>query len=193
MSLFRRGRRVLCRAGAWCGAVLVLSGCAMLAERPAPDRDARDLTAWDLRANVVVRGPTRGRGNLRWQQAGEHFTITVSGPFGAGATRLDGTLDRVRVTRGNDTFDSVEPAQDLARALGMPVPLAQLPRWLRGLAAAPVDGGADPGWVLEVSEWVVVDGYRLPAELALQAGAQALTLTRMRWEVVEVASGQAVR
>ncbi len=168
---------------------LLLGACTALPVRDAADaRSAAELTAWDLRAAILASGEQSGRGTLRWAQRGEQFEISVSGPFGVGATRLQGTLEGVTVTRGEHQYFSADPAQDLARAVGAPVPLDRLTQWIRGLDGVRA-GGAMPSswrwaqWQVNVAERARVGEYLLPVEMQMVSPGQSLSLQRMRWVI----------
>ncbi len=166
---------------------LVLAACSGLPVRDGfVPRSADELTAWDLRAAILASGVQSGRGTLRWAQRGEEFEISVSGPFGVGATRLQGTLAGVTVTRGDKRYFSADPARDLAQAVGAPVPLERLTRWIRGLNG-PTGQAVAPsrwswaGWDVSVAERARVGDYLLPVEMQLALPDQQLSIQRMRW------------
>ncbi len=174
---------------------LMLAACSWLPlKEPTPSRSATEITQWDLRAAIVASGAQSGRASLRWQQRDEQFTITVSGPFGVGSTRLQGTLSGVTVTRGDQRYFSADPASDLARAVGAPVPLPQLSLWVRGLAG---DGGRSSSasrwtwgdWQVSIAEREPVGEYLLPAQILLVGKDQQLELRRMRWVLPETPEG----
>lgn len=167
---------------------LALVSCSWLPSQPLQElRNPAELVEWNLRAALLATGAQNGRGSLHWQQRGEAFTLTVSGPFGMGATRLQGTLDGVTVSRGAKEYFSADPGRDLAQAVGVPVPLERLRDWVRGLDPAAgrtsrTQWTSGP-WEIVIGETLRVDGYELPAEMTLAAAGQQLVLKRMRWEL----------
>lgn len=140
-----------------------------------------------MRAAVVATGAQNGRASLHWQQREGQFAITVSGPFGTGATRIEGNLTQVQVTRGNEQYLSQSPEADLARVMGAPVPLEQMISWVRGLAVdgSPITGSQTRSgvWQVSIEEQQTVDGCLLPAQLQIDGPGQSLGLRRMRWEL----------
>jgi len=138
-------------------ALLGLSGCASLLDRKPieePPADAERLAAWDSHrerlealndwsfdARAAVRsGLTGGSGRLEWTQVGPVSSLTMSGPFDTGRVALTGTASRMLITdaEGNSRL-STNPERLLEELTGWRVPLARLPRWVRGLPDTPLD------------------------------------------------------
>lgn len=161
----------------------------MPAKQAQPVISPAQLQQWDLRASVAASGAASGRASLHWRQVGERFVITVAGPFGVGATRLEGDQSQVQVTRGKEQYISVNPQADLARAMGVAIPLELLGFWVRGvpdadLGTQPSEAWAWDGWEVRVQERQQVDAYLLPHSIVIQGPGQSLQLQRMRWELV---------
>lgn len=174
---------------------VMLASCSWLpVKEQVPARNAAELTQWDLRAAIIASGAQSGRASLRWKQQGEEFTLTVSGPFGVGSTRLQGTLAGVMVTRGDKQYYSADPARDLAQAVGAPVPLDKLMLWVRGLSGS-AESPKTPlrwswaGWQISIAEQAPVSGYLLPVEMSLVGVDQRLELRRMRWVIPQPPEG----
>ena len=137
-------------------ALVGLSGCASLLDRQptTPPASAEQLSAWQMHreqvealndwafdARAAVRsGLTGGSGHLEWTQVGPVSSLTMSGPFDSGRVALTGTASRMLITdaRGNSRI-STDPEQLLEELTGWRVPLARLPRWVRGLPDTPLD------------------------------------------------------
>ena len=159
------------------------AGCSVVSVRDEPPlRDPAELSAWSLQASVLARGNTRGRASLRWEQQGERFSLTVSGLFGLGATRIEGDANEARVRRGDKEYLSQNPDADLAAMLGVPITVETLARWVRGVTADVPPVGA---WQVAVEERQVVGLYSLPEALTIQGPEQELVLSRMRWDIRE--------
>lgn len=84
----------------------------------------------------VVAGEESFSARYLWQQDGDAFVIDLWGPLGQGRVQLagDGTLLELRQGDG-DVVDRGPPGRVMERHLGWSLPLAVLPRWVRGQPA----------------------------------------------------------
>lgn len=176
--------------------LLLISACSTTPPPEAALRNPAEITRWDMRAALLARGAQSGRGSLRWEQGDNRFRITVSGPFGLGATRLEGNFDTVVVSRGDEQLVSYNPERDLAEAVGAPVPLAGLEDWIRGLSGEQSawkqeDSWASGSWVVVIDARERVGEYELPVEMRLESEGQQLQLSRMRWSLPAVDEAKA--
>jgi outer membrane lipoprotein LolB len=194
-SLNTRGVALLC-AG-----LLALTGCAHRAQDSARAWSALDMaqiTRFDIKGKVGFRrGETGGSAALLWQQEGDRYRLTASGPLGAGSVRIDGTSAMVRIDDGNGSRESGDPEALLAEAIGWPVSITSLAYWVRGLPA-PQPEGTTPAAIerdaqgrplrLRQQDWEVVydrwqaDGGRvLPHKVVATGGDSRVTLLIERW------------
>lgn len=177
------------RYGAWL-ALALLAGCVT-----TPDT-VQDMTAanaaWTLRqqtlggvqgfellGRIAVKGGGLS-GTLRWQQDGEHFTLRVAGPFGAGALSVRGTPSEVAIKGKDIDIVTTEPAKALAERTGWRLPLDSLRWWALGLPAPQpqaniaLDGEGRPQQITQ-ADWVLrYSDYRGDSKLALPHRIEAI-------------------
>lgn len=168
-------------------ALLLLAGCATPRLGPpvtSPvewDSHRNQIAAlehWELRGKLGYRGPdANGSAWLTWLQDFESFDLTLSGPMGAGATRISGNPQLAVLQRGSDQARASSPSELTREVLGVRLPLEELPWWVRGLPAP--DTPSTPsfgenhllasleqaGWQLAFSRYADVDGFHLPGRI----------------------------
>lgn len=190
--------------------IVSLSGCA---HQPlAPDihdsqsyqQQLTQLNHWQLQGKIAVRhANTSDSAALRWQQDEEHFDIFLSGPLGAGATRLTGTPKQLSIQNGREEKTSTsDPEQLLEKHLGWTfpfkeLPLEKLPQWIVGasdnkharfnddhtLASFEQDG-----WQVNYIHYQTVGQWLLPEKLVLKQtdlkhDDMQVTIVIKQWEL----------
>jgi len=160
-------------------AALALAACATTSRRIATsdERDARAAELdgrdhWSLTGRVAVsNGKDGGSGRITWQQQGDDYVIEIRAPVSKQTWRLtqrDGELvlegARPEPVRGADAEALLE------REVGWRLPIVEMRRWVRGVAAhhdarvALDDAGlpreiAERGWRVE---YLAYDDGRTP-------------------------------
>ncbi|MEO1082541.1 MAG: lipoprotein insertase outer membrane protein LolB [Pseudomonadota bacterium] len=146
--------------------------------------------SWIARGKVAYRLPgDGGSANLLWRQDGGQSELRLSGPLGAGSTEIrnDGALISVR-RDGIERRYPADAAPWLPDGQLLPIPVASLRYWLRGVpdpdaAEAAVDFGDGLAASLTQSAWTVrFEAYHqervppLPSRLRIEAPDAALVL-----------------
>lgn len=176
----------------------LLTGCATTPAPPPTDAVAVQ-TAWAARqqqlsaiqgfalnGRVAVKGGGLS-GALRWQQAGEAFSLRIVGPFGAGALSVEGTPALVSIKSKDIDLVTDAPKQVLAERTGWRLPLDALRWWVLGLPA-PQPADAEPAAVvldaegraeqIRQGEWTLrYSDYRSDAVAALPYRIEAVQPT----------------
>lgn len=184
---------------------LMLTGCAIQHAPPVaiddPAHYQQQLAAlqhWQLQGKIAVRHADQSdSAALQWQQAKEHFDIFISGPLGAGATRLSG--DAQQLTIENDTLQQTstnDPSHLVEQHLGWELPLAQLPHWVLGQGSSSdthpnarynadhtLAGFRSGDWQVEYLAYQVVGTWLLPQKIRLQHEDLQVTLVIKQWEL----------
>ena len=155
------------------------------------------MDAWTLRGKLALRTTDRSESaSVIWQQSGSNVDLRLSGPLGAGATRVSSNGRQLVVSQNGkaDTFDISTP-DAVAASTGWNLPVKALPYWVRGLPApepAPsmttIDAGLmqrfeQAGWQVHYERYQNVDGHRLPAKIAIENGDTRARLVIRSWEL----------
>ncbi len=156
--------------------LVLLASCAVQQGRELPP-----LTDWETRQQVLVAIPdwaftgrigvsagTEGfNGKLRWQQVRNGFSATLSGPFGAGAVRINGDDRQVTVIGEDDEVIKLDhPEADLRARYGWTIPVTSLRYWALGIpdpASPAITEFGDDGYLafIEQKNWrVSINQYR---------------------------------
>ena len=166
-----------------------------------PERYARlsDLQSWHSRGSLAIKhGHDITLGSFRWQQAGTHYDLQISGPMGIGSLRVTGHPGSAILWQSaNDQLIADSPEALMRAELGWSLPLVHLRYWVLGLPApgiafqATFDGlhhivALDQqGWALHFSHFAVFVGpdgvteLDLPTKISL-AHARTANSPKMR-------------
>lgn len=145
------------------------------------------IESWHIRGKIAVKaGGKGGHANLRWERLPTTQHLELSGPLGGGRVVIDQDAEGARLqdTDGADLRGD-SPAALVEARLGWPLPLGQLPDWIRGLPAG--DSAAmqwdqlgriqtmnDSGWQLRFVQYQAIeraDGKQafVPRQIELNA------------------------
>jgi len=173
---------------------LLLAGCAAVPQKTLPPGPIGE--AFYLSGRVSVKhGTEAASGRISWQHETDSDDLLLSNPFGQGVARIvrrDGlvtlTTSDQKVYRARDVGDLTE------QVLGWRLPLAGLPDWVRGRAAAGVPAqtrlnGAhrlaelrQSGWVVEFLDYDDASG--LPSRLSLSRDDTQIRMVIDQWRAL---------
>ena len=181
----------LVRGGLAFALVVLLVGCEVLPGAPGAGRRAdwqahldwlETLTVWRTSGRVAVQVPDDGwTATLRWRQRDDDYRIQLSGPFGQGAVRIDGSASMVvlRTADGRERR-AATPEQLIAAELNAKVPVSLLRFWILGRPAPAVtveelevdEAGhlqrlAQAGWLITYQQYEAHEAGALPTKLAI--------------------------
>jgi len=175
--------------------VLAMAGLTACASRPLVPAvlDPATLTHWLAEGKMGLRVADRG-GNLyfTWIQEGEHYTLALSGPLGAGRTELAGSPDGVILRNGDLGEVSASSPEVLLEAVtGYSAPISYLAHWLKAEAAtagARIERDtkgrplqiAEDGWIASFPLWDEEHG--LPQKILITGPDTRLTVVISRWQ-----------
>lgn len=160
------------RAGLVALALLLAGGCALREPRPEGEWLAERRAWFDQRPQWSVSGrlglsdgERGGTLSMRWRADGENHEILLRTVAGGRQWRLQMSPAGARLT-GSGIRPMVGPDPDplVERAVGWPIPVRWMSRWLRGLPApagaetrwaddGTLAGLAWAGWRLEYQRW----------------------------------------
>jgi outer membrane lipoprotein LolB len=177
-----------------------LFGCVH--QTPAPDiqdshryqQQLATLHHWQLEGKIAVRhANTSDSAAVRWQQNDEHFDIFLSGPLGAGATRLTGTPRQLSIQNSREEKTSTaDPEQLIEKHLGWTLPLEKLPLWIIGYSDNSkavfnsdhtLASFEQNGWQVDYIRYQTVNQWLLPEKIILKHEDMQVTIFIKRWEL----------
>ena len=176
----------------------MLAGCAVTPVAPivAPDPDKLPA-AWAATGRMALAANGEGgSGSFTWQQRSAEATLSLRGPFGAGAIEVVTDGRTLAVTDGEGRHLGDERAQAILRQrLGTDLPLGELRFWMLGVAApgsaaSVSDAATAPRRVIEQSGWRVdydtfqtAAGYSVPERFTATQGGVRLKVIVDNWRI----------
>ena len=115
---------------------LLFFGCAAIEQQPAPAGHLGE--SFNLSGRVSVKYASEAvSGNFRWQHDSASDDLLISTPLGQGVARIVRTDGMVSLTTSDQKHYEAGDVETLTeQVLGWRLPLAGLPDWVRGRAAA---------------------------------------------------------
>ncbi len=170
---------------------LLLAGCASIAEQPVTANPVGE--AFELSGRVSVKYSTEAvSGKISWQHDAASDDLLISTPLGQGVARILRRDAVVSLTTSDQKLYQASDVEGLTeQVLGWRLPLAGLPDWVRGRAAAgaPVQTRVDgaqrlaelrqSGWLVEFLEYDAAGG--LPKRLRLTRADVEIRLVIDEW------------
>ena len=167
-------------------ACLLFGGCAAIEEQAAPAGPMPEGEAFYLSGRVSVKyGTEAASGRISWQHDAGGDDLLFSDPLGQGVARVVWRDAVASLTTADQKHYQASDVETLTeRVLGWRLPLAGMPDWVRGRAAAgaPAQTQLDAlqrlaqlrqsGWLVEFLDYANQSG--LPSRL------------RMSWQDVEL-------
>ncbi len=180
------------------GLCLLLAGCAGAPPIPVPEPVASPettwqsrqlqltaLQSWQLSARLIVSTEEEAwQLDVIWQQQVDNYEIQISGPFGMGKVRLQGSEDGVFLYDGEGrAYYAQEPEHLLLEHTGVFMPVTSLYYWVRGLPDSTIDAVLIPqldawgrlthlrqnGWSVDMKRYAQVDALQLPDKLFIRS------------------------
>jgi len=174
--------------------LLLLAGCAAVPQKTLPMGPIGE--AFYLSGRVSVKhGTDAASGRISWQHDRDGDDLLLSNPFGQGVARIIRRDGLVTLTTSDQKVYRAKDVEDLTeQVLGWRLPLAGLPDWVRGRAAAGAPAqtrlnGAHRLAELRQSGWVVKfldydDASGLPSRLNLSRGDTQIRMVIDQWRAV---------
>jgi outer membrane lipoprotein LolB len=183
------------------GLLAFTAGCAH--RRPGTDAlsfaERREkllgLEQWHLQGRIAVdTGDGAYQGAFRWTVEPEGISLTVRGPLGAGAVRVEGNQDQLIVTARGEQRELDDPESDLSALLGWWLPVQSLRYWLLGLPdpAYPADTNFDAAevvsalaqrlWDITYDRYALMQEILIPQQIGLRHGSLSMRVTLDRFE-----------
>jgi outer membrane lipoprotein LolB len=189
-------------------AMAALAGCASRPVVPGagidwPQRAANlaELQSWEAQGRIGVKsGDKGGQGNIFWIQQGSGSSVSLHGPFGVGAYRIDWNDDDLVITgkAGEMVTSYAGPdaaEQFLTDQLGWSFPARSIRYWMLGITDPGSPGrtqyNAD-GWLftLEQDGWIVTydrfeqaQGRWMPRKIVMENQRARVKLIVDQWRL----------
>ncbi|MCA6063595.1 lipoprotein insertase outer membrane protein LolB [Thalassolituus marinus] len=161
-------------------ALLLLGGCASLTPsggQHSLQNQLSDLDNWQVRGKLSVVTPDDSMtGYLTWEQEKRHYDLFISGPFGAGASRLSGNHKQAELTLPG--WDKARTARSpealMLQYMGWNFPVSDIRYWVKGQPSPAGKPAAEfdehgllsrlqqHGWDIRYSRYQQHNGYWLP-------------------------------
>lgn len=152
------------------------------------------LTHWTLEGKIAVRHANKSdTAALQWQQVDEHFDIFISGPLGAGATRITGTPKALTLQNSEQVSTTTDdPNHLIEKHLGWELPLENLPQWITGrndsnTARFNTDKTLarfeERGWQVEYPRYQTVGQWLLPEKIVLKHEDMQVAIFIKEWKL----------
>lgn len=174
--------------------MLLMQGCAQLAQKPQPPHIY--LEHFELKGKLGYQSSQdNGSALIHWQQDQNTYTVSLSGPFGAGSMLITGDESDITLQHKNRTAQ-ITPDQ-ISAELGVDLPIQQLTYWVQGLPAhnseitqarwrdetqTQLNELQQAGWHVIYKQYRSTNGKTLPAKIELKKGSNRLKLIIKEWK-----------
>lgn len=176
----------------------LLTACAT-GPRPVPADLALDereqsllaLAHWQFSGKLgFVSAGESGSVYVDWLQQQDHYRIGLRGPLGQGGGEIAGSESGVSLIQDGRTYRADSAEALLQQRLGLPIPIMDLQYWVRALPVPERPGRQQlerderglltrqhqDGWVLDYSNYAMVDGQALPGRIKASSEALGIRL-----------------
>lgn len=183
-------------------ALVVLTGCANLAQRPVTPLpvDLTRLDRWQANGRIGVSGTQGGgSGSFDWQQRGDRADVQIRGPVGIGSVNLqvqgEAADPQLRLqTSDGGKLESQAAWDELEARLGARVPAGSLRFWMLGIAApgehqwheqdlqgvVTLEQG---GWRIDYQRYSDDPGAHVPVRIRASNGDTRVRIVVDRWKL----------
>ncbi len=209
----------------WLLATLLLAGCATHAVKPSakpvaaapaaaeaeaasastPATDGlsntRNLLIWQASGKMAIRlirpdgKEQAGTAYFVWQQRGNIYRITLTGPLGQGRTVIEGTPEKTTLeSPRTGLIEAATPEELMQTALGWSAPVSYMDKWLTGQAATEdaevtpnpaglVQSSLEGDWQADFTNYLPLNAFMLPRKIVITGPNTRLTVLVSKWQV----------
>lgn len=179
--------------------LLNISGCTHLLPQGGSEQQQQslaELQAWHVRGKLsVTTANDNVTGYLTWQQQRDAFDLFIAGPFGQGASRLQGNDQYAELTLPgwDDSVSADTPEQLMEQHLGWYFPVRDIRYWVKGQASPSSNAETEfsdlgltqriqqHGWDIRFSRYTVQQGHWLPGLIRMQGHDLRFTFAIREW------------
>lgn len=191
-----------------------LSGCTGLNKRPGSDprNTAVGLldSYWHVDGKLAIQIATPADNtnhtaytlHLDWQQQGEDYTITLTGPLGFGRIKIERHAQYSRLTQGNIHIKARSVDQLFAQQTGWTLPISSLRYWMLGIpvpntpstpihphteenmAKSPLADFRQNDWDISYASTQMAGSYMLPTKMTATHANFKLVIAFKHWQLL---------
>ena len=131
-----------------------------------------------------------------WIQATDSYTISLYGPLGVGAIKLEGTKEQVILTNNDgNKYLADNPEQLMQQTVGWSLPMSDLIFWIRGIPSElPITSSKfdnyhrlssleQEGWQIDYQQYQLVDNIELPKKITLTRSGLKVVIIIQQWKM----------
>ena len=115
--------------------LVLLQACSVLPSKDQQEGELGQLQSWQIQGKLSVRNPRDNiTGYLTWEQKNDHFDMFISGPFGRGASRLEGDNHAASLLLPDwpEARHADSPEALMQEHLGWQFPVRDIRYWVKG-------------------------------------------------------------
>lgn len=197
-------------------ASLMLAACETVPQSVpgggAPDAalvaELQQRSDWSARGNLGIWSDETANtdeqnitASVVWTESSDELNVVLRGPLGVGEMVLAGSAQGASLRRGNSTVTGPDPSTLVQQALNLavPVPLAELSSWMRGLPGSATDLTYDESgrlqtlryvdatgvqWRTRIRRYTTADSLQVPSLITAVGGPYNIRLVLRNWKLV---------
>jgi outer membrane lipoprotein LolB len=185
---------------------LLLTACASLKSTneqpqtiPWPTRQAQaqSITQWDIQGVIGIKSDKQNfSAHYYWIQQGDNYTISLYGPLGVGAIKLQGNQQTVILTNSDGKqYQASNPEQLMQENVGWSLPVSDLYYWIRALPSRNsahhetfdiynrLTSLDQEGWHIDYRQYQSTPSGDLPKKLSLKQSDIETNIVIQRWQL----------
>jgi len=193
----------------WNGLLLIsflaLSSCSTVAPPPAAnlqlswsDRQAilKRLNSWQIKGKIAVRtSQDSGSATIDWLENKGRYSVSLTGPLGSGAMKLDGSPGHASIQLANgEKHSSDSPEKLLSEGWGFHLPVSYLKYWIRGLPVPGIGAATQfdsvhrlsslkqGSWRIRFLSYTASAGIELPSRISITSPELSSKIIIYHWE-----------
>ncbi|WP_026602128.1 lipoprotein insertase outer membrane protein LolB [Methylomonas sp. 11b] len=178
-------------------AVMILSGCSLLSEKPEGTYRLQDMRVlqqqqqWYFEGRLALADEKDSfSASVSWRHQSGRDDIELSGPLAQGKLLITVEADFVVLDDGDNHKEFRGPAEEvLAEQLGVMIPVNALRHWVLGMPdpeqsfVEQVDGFFQAGWRVGFREMQQVNALVLPRKINAEKDKTRIKLIVDQWDL----------
>ena len=156
-----------------------------------------ELNRWQLSGKIAVQtSHDSGSASVDWIQNARQYNISLMGPLGAGAMKLNGANSHATLQTADGKQLTANNAEELlAKGWGFHLPISHLNYWIRGIPVPGIpyssqfDGAerlstlSQQGWYIQFQNYTRVGMLDLPSRLSITSPQLRAKIVIYQWRI----------